>query len=67
MRTIYGCAVVAFDDDQIGRRMGQPALDIFLIFRRTIAGERGSVINKFDNDVARPLPSMPSNVPPRTT
>jgi len=27
-------------------------LDVFLIFRRAIAGERGSIVGKLDDDVA---------------
>src|SRR6266436_2844774 len=45
--------VIAFDDDEIGDRVRLPDLDIRLIFRRAIAGQRGVVIAKFDHHVAR--------------
>src|SRR5690348_2122939 len=46
-------AVVALDDDDIGRRMRLPHLDVGLVFRRIVAGERGGVVGKLDHHVAR--------------
>src|ERR1700754_2627228 len=46
-------AVIALDDDEIGNRMRLPDLDIGLVFRRIVAGERGCIVWKFDHDVTR--------------
>src|SRR6185312_8593678 len=46
-------AVVALDDDEIRHRMRLPYLDIRLVFRRIVAGERGGVVGKLDHHVAR--------------
>src|SRR6516164_1344842 len=44
--------VVTLDYNQIDCGMRQAHLDVFLIFRRAIAGERGSIVWKLDDDVA---------------
>src|SRR5579862_698196 len=46
-------AVIALDDENVGGRMRQPPLDVLLIFRRAVAGERGGIVGKFDDHVAR--------------
>src|SRR6266851_1238067 len=46
-------AVIAFDDDEVGVRMRLPDLDVFLVFRRAIAGQRRLVVGEFDHDVTR--------------
>ena len=33
--------------------MRRSPLDVFLVFRRTVAGERGGIIGKFDHHIAR--------------
>jgi hypothetical protein len=40
------------DYNQFGGGVRQPDFDVFLIFRRAIAGERGSIVGKLDGDVA---------------
>src|SRR5664279_1395889 len=45
--------VVALDDDEFGDRMRLPYLDIRLVLRRAIAGQRRLVIGKFDHDISR--------------
>ena len=37
----------------IGHRMRLPHLDIGLVFRRAVAGERGGKIGEFDHHIAR--------------
>src|SRR5579871_4689565 len=46
-------AVIALDDDQIRHRVRLAHLDVGLVFRRVVAGERGRIVGKFDDDVAR--------------
>ena len=38
--------VIAFDDNEIGNCMGLPHLDVLLVFRRPVAGQRGVVVGK---------------------
>src|ERR1700733_4293603 len=46
--------VIAFDDEQIDDRVGLPHLDVGLIFRRAIAGQRRGIVGEFDDNIARP-------------
>jgi hypothetical protein len=46
-------AVIALDDDQIECGMRQAHLEVFLIFWRAITRERGGIVGKLDDDVAR--------------
>src|SRR6201987_461346 len=45
-------AVIAFDDDELGRRMLRSPLDVLLIFSRAIAGHRRLIVGEFDHDIA---------------
>src|SRR5215472_14706543 len=45
-------AVVTLDDHEVDHRMRLPHLDVGLVFRRVVAGERGCIVRKFNDDVA---------------
>src|SRR3954468_7513185 len=45
-------AVIALDDDEVGCRVRLAHLNVGLVFRRVVAGDRGLVVGEFDHDVA---------------
>ena len=51
-------AVVAFNNDEVGDRVRLAHFDVGLVFGRTIAGDRGLIIGKFDRHVARTAPAF---------
>src|SRR4029079_3741696 len=59
MSAIWSCSrlrlrtVVAFDDDQVGQGMRLTNLQVRLIFRRIVAGQRRRIVGKLDDDMAR--------------
>src|SRR3569833_1463164 len=46
-------AVIALDEEEIDRRVRLPELDVYLVIRRVVAGERGRVVGEFDDHDAR--------------